>query len=137
MQTKLTVYFEDAFWVGLFETITDDYYETCKVFFGSEPKDYDVYKFILTNYSKLEFGRIQNTEEIKPVKKINPKRIHRQISKELNKKGISTKAQMAISAGRELNKKERKKKKSEVKKETQIEKYVQKQIKKKKKKKGH
>ena len=39
---KLTVYFEEPFWVGVFERIEDDKLSVTKVTFGVEPKDYEV-----------------------------------------------------------------------------------------------
>ena len=36
---KLTVYFENPFWVGVFERIENGKLSVCKVTFGSEPKD--------------------------------------------------------------------------------------------------
>ncbi len=39
---KLTVYFEEPFWVGVFERIEDGKLSVTKVTFGAEPKDYEV-----------------------------------------------------------------------------------------------
>ncbi len=39
---KLTVYFEDPFWVGVFEKIQGPRYQVARVVFGSEPKSYDI-----------------------------------------------------------------------------------------------
>ena len=39
---KLTVYFEDPFWIGVFERISDGKLTACKVTFGAEPKDSEV-----------------------------------------------------------------------------------------------
>ena len=39
---KLTVYFEEPFWVGVFERIEDGKLSVAKVTFGAEPKDYEV-----------------------------------------------------------------------------------------------
>jgi hypothetical protein len=50
---KLTVFFEEPFWVGVFERISDGKLSVCKVTFGAEPKDYDVYDFIQKNYYNL------------------------------------------------------------------------------------
>ena len=36
---KLTVYFDDPFWVGVFEHIEDEKLSVCKITFGAEPKD--------------------------------------------------------------------------------------------------
>jgi hypothetical protein len=57
MNIKLTVYFEDPFWVRIFEKIEDGKLETSRVLFGFEPKDYEVYFFVLENYNKLVFSK--------------------------------------------------------------------------------
>ena len=50
---KLTVFFEDPFWVGIFERIEKGKLSVCRVVFGSEPKDYEVWEFVLANYHQL------------------------------------------------------------------------------------
>ena len=56
METKLTVYYDDPFWVGVFERIEDGKLSVCKVTFGAEPKDYEVWEFVLQHYYELEFS---------------------------------------------------------------------------------
>ena len=41
-QGKITVYFEDPFWVGVFERIENGKLSAAKVTFEAEPKDYEV-----------------------------------------------------------------------------------------------
>ena len=41
--TKLTVFFEAPFWIGVFERIERRKLSVCKVVFGAEPKDYEVW----------------------------------------------------------------------------------------------
>jgi len=53
---KLTIYFEDPFWVGVFERIENRKLSAAKVTFGVEPKDYDVLEFINRNYYHLQFS---------------------------------------------------------------------------------
>ena len=43
---KLTVFFEEPFWVGIFERIEDGKLSVAKVTFGAEPKDYEVQEYI-------------------------------------------------------------------------------------------
>ena len=38
---RLTVYFEEPFWVGIFEHIEDGKLSVAKVTFGVEPKEYE------------------------------------------------------------------------------------------------
>ncbi len=53
---RLTVFFEEPFWVGVFERITDRKLSVCKVTFGAEPKDCEIYDFVLKNYYRLRFS---------------------------------------------------------------------------------
>ena len=46
-QSSLTILFEAPFWIGLYERTDNGKYEVCKITFGSEPKDYEVYEFLL------------------------------------------------------------------------------------------
>ena len=39
MKASLKVFFENPFWVGVFERIEDGKLSVCKVTFGAEPKD--------------------------------------------------------------------------------------------------
>lgn len=54
--TKLTVFFEAPFWIGVFERIERRKLSVCKVVFGAEPKDYEVWEYLLKNYSRLRFS---------------------------------------------------------------------------------
>lgn len=58
MSTKcsLTIMFEAPLWIGLYERYDHGQYEVCKITFGAEPKDYEVYEFILKNWNKLKFS---------------------------------------------------------------------------------
>ena len=61
MEAKLTVYFDDPFWVGVFERAEDGKLCVCKVTFGAEPKDYEVWEFVLKHYYELEFSPVVET----------------------------------------------------------------------------
>lgn len=78
---KLTVYFDPPFWVGVFEEISDGKVATCKVVFGAEPKDYQVYEFVLRNYCHLKFSQPAPLEGKSSETKMNPKRLQRLIKK--------------------------------------------------------
>jgi len=104
---KLTVFFEDPFWVGVYECIADGKLSVSKVVFGAEPKDYEVYDYFLKNWSKLKFSSpVLGISEAK--RKINPKRMQRAINNQFSKTGIGTKAQEALKLQQEQNKLERK-----------------------------
>ena len=99
---KLTVYFDEPFWVGVFERIEDDKLSAAKVTFGTEPKDYEVYEFILKHYDSLQFSPAVATV-VKEVKR-NPKRMQRDVKKQLQDTGIGTKSQQALKLQQEQNK---------------------------------
>lgn len=105
--SKLTVFFEEPFWVGVCERVAEDRYEICKITFGAEPKDYEVYDFVLKNYDKLRFSPFLEADSVTD-KRINPKRMQREISKQLDCTGIGTKAQQALKLQQEQGKLERK-----------------------------
>lgn len=136
---KLTVFFEEAFWMGIFERVHGEKYEISKVVFGSEPKDYEVYEFILKNFYKLKFSNPISIEDFNEVKekKINPKRLQREIKKETENRGIGTKAQQAMKLQHETYKIERKKLSKEQKEEEKKRQFNLRQQKKLMKHKGH
>lgn len=103
---KLTVYFDEPFWVGVFERIEDGKLSAAKVIFGAEPKDYEVYEFILKHYYSLRFSP-DVTTDAKEITK-NPKRMQRNVKKQLRSTGIGTKSQQALKLQQEQNKQERK-----------------------------
>ena len=103
---KLTIYFEDPFWVGVFERIENRKLSVAKVTFGVEPKDYDVLEFINRNYYHLQFSPAVETV-VKDTKK-NPKRAQRDAKKQTLETGVGTKSQQALKLQQEQNKQERK-----------------------------
>ena len=111
-KSSLTILFEAPFWIGLYERTDSGKYEVCKITFGSEPKDYEVYEFLLKNWHKLKFSPpIQ--AEVFIERKLNPKRMQREIQSQLQDKGIGTKAQQALKLQHEQCKLERKTKSRE------------------------
>ena len=95
-KNQLTVYFEDPFWVGVLERIEDGALSVCKVTFGAEPKDYEVWDFILKYYDRLEFSP---SVAVAAAKKNmgNPKRQQREARKQTAAVGIGTRA---VSSGK-------------------------------------
>ena len=103
---KLTVFFEDPFWVGVFERIENGKLSASKVTFGAEPKDYDIWEYVLKNYDQLRFSPSVNAVVKKET--LNPKRMQREAGKQIASSGIGTKSQQALQLQREENKLERK-----------------------------
>ena len=106
METKLTVYFDDPFWAGVLERIDDGKLSVCKVTFGAEPKDYEVWEFVLKHYDELEFSSAVETDVRHTAD--NPKRRQRNAKKLMERTGIGTKSQQALQMQLEQNKQERK-----------------------------
>ena len=129
---QLTVFFDDPFWVGVFERIEGNKLSVCRVVFGAEPKDYEVYDFILKNYSNLKFSSNIEVE----VKKgnANPKRLQREARKQSKQVGIATKSQLALQQQREEMKLERK---TKIRKRRELEKQRKFELKQEKRKQKH
>ena len=132
---RLTVFFEDPFWVGVFERIENRKLSVAKVTFGAEPKDYEVLEFINRNYYHLLFSSAVETV-VKDTKK-NPKRAQRDAKKETSETGIGTKSQQALKLQQEQNKLERKVRNREQKEAESQRLFELKQMKKREKHKGH
>ena len=131
----LTVYFEPPFWVGIFERIEDGKLTVSKITFGAEPKDYEVYDFILKHYYELKFSPPVSTEVKKAAD--NPKRRKRKAKKQLQNNGIGTKSQQALQMQLEEIKTERKQKSRKQREEDKQRQFELKQHKRRKKHRGH
>ena len=103
---KLTVFFEGPFWVGVFERISGGKLSVCKVTFGAEPKDCEIWDFILKHYYELKFSPAIETEVKQTAN--NPKRRQRNAKKQLQILGVGTKSQQALQMQREEMKTQRK-----------------------------
>ena len=106
VQSRLTVFFEKPFWVGVFERYENGKLSAAKVTFGAEPKDYEVYEFILIHYYELQYSPAV-VAAVKEAKR-NPKKMQREIKKALENNGAGTKSQQALKLQQEQNKQERK-----------------------------
>ena len=136
VRTQITVLFEDPFWVALYERESGGKYEVCRITNRAEPKDYEVYEFLLKNHKKLPFSpavSVCGFEE----KRISPKRRQREAKKATEQNGIGTKAQQALKLQHEQNKIERKARTKEMKEAEKKLRFEQKQEKKKQKHNGH
>lgn len=134
-RSRLTVFFEDPFWVGIVERTEHGTLSAAKVTFGAEPKDFEVYDFVRKHYDALQFSPAV-AAEVKAEKK-NPKRMQREARKQTQETGIGTKAQQALKLQQEQNKLERKVKTKAQKEAEEKRLYALKQQKKKEKHRGH
>ena len=135
LSNKLTVYFDDPFWVGVFERIDNGKLSVAKVTFGAEPKDYEVQEFVDRYYYQLKFS--PTVDAVVKESKKNPKRLQRDAKKTVLEKGIGTKSQQALKLQQEENKMERKVKSREQKEAEALRLFELKQQKKKEKHRGH
>ena len=131
----MTVFYEDPFWVGVIDHIEDGKLSVCKVTFGPEPKDYEVWEYVLQHYYKLEFSPTVQVESRQGAD--NPKRRARSARKQMEQSRIGTKSQQALQLQREQNKIERKEKSKEERLAEAERLFSLKQQKKKEKHKGH
>ena len=131
---KLTVFFENPFWVGVFERVENGKLSVFKVTFGAEPKDYEIYDFVNRYYYDLQFSPAVGTV-VKETKK-NPKKAMRDVKKQLKNVGVGTKSQQALKLQHEQNKQERKVKIRERKQKKSERLFAMKQQKKKEKHRG-
>lgn len=136
IESQLTVYFENPFWVGVYERQDDGRLTVCRIVFGTQPKDYEVYQFIQQNWHLLRFSPpVSAGKHIG--KRINPKRMQRDIQKQLTGNGVGTRAQQALKLQQQEGKKAHQKRTHLQKEEEQLKRFAQKQEKKKQKRKGH
>ena len=135
IESKLTIYFEEPFWAGVFERIDNGKLSVCKVTFGTEPTDAQVWEFVLSNYRRLQFSATVKAEQKQ--KADNPKRRQRNARKQMEASGIGTKSQQALQKQYEENKTERKRTTREQREAEKQRQFELKQLKRKEKHRGH
>lgn len=109
---RLTVYFEDPFWVGLYERGDGGTYQVCRIVFGAEPRDHEVYAFLLEHWRRLRFSPSMAADG-PAERKVSPKRMQRKIKRQLQSPGIGTKAQQALKLQQEQGKEARRRRSRE------------------------
>lgn len=133
---KLTVCFENPFWVGIYERYAGGRLEVCRIVFGPEPKDYEVLELLLEHWRHLRFSpAIQAGGPAKEHR--NPKRLQREIKAQLQATSIGTKAQQAIQLQRAEGKTAQKRRSKEERENEQRHKFELRQQQKKQKHRGH
>ena len=132
---RLTVFFEDPFWVGVFERISDGKLSACRVIFGAEPRDCEVWDFILKRYDGLKFSPTVAVEGRQTAD--HPKRRQRGAREQLRASGVGTKSQQALQMQREERKTQRKQRGKERQNAEKQRRFDLKQQKRKAKRRGH
>ena len=103
---RLTVWFADPFWVGVYEREAEGRLEVCRHTFGAEPKDGEVWQWLLSAWRGLDFSPAVEAPR-RPSGRENPKRARRQARNRPEKTGAGTKAQQALQLQREVRRAER------------------------------
>ena len=106
-----------------------------KMTFGAEPKEYEVYAFVLKTWSRWQFSPAVEAQGW-AARQSNPKRRQREIRRQLQSSGVGTKAQQALSLQREQNKCQRKAGSRAQRQEEEARRYALRQQKKKEKHRG-
>ncbi|WEV71442.1 YjdF family protein [Lactobacillus sp. ESL0785] len=102
--SSLSIVFEPPFYKAVFERRDHDHYEVAQVNLGtSEPKTTMLYSLILNHWQELHFFQQADLTRPHLVNHLNPKRRQR-LAKKAIKKGVSTKAQLALQKQFEQNK---------------------------------
>ncbi len=102
----LQVFFQDPFWVGILERTSGGKLEVCKITFGAEPKDYEVWEMVLGMYYRLRFSpAVDAAVKERPT---NPKRMQREARRQIDHAGVGTKSQQALQLQHEQAKLQRK-----------------------------
>ena len=99
VSSTLVVCFDGQFWVGIVERVEDGRLSACRVVFGAEPSDEEVFAFVLGEWARLPLSEPIACEMHEMAR--NPKRRQRQAARELKQRGPSTKAQVALAEQRE------------------------------------
>ena len=96
--SRLTILFDDPFWIGLYEREDDTEYSVCR--------DQEVYAYLLEHWRTLRFSPPRpGTEHLPPPK--SPKRRQREARRMTQAAGIGTKAQQALKLQQEQGKQAR------------------------------
>lgn len=103
VSVKLTVLFDEPFWVGLYEREADGRNDVARIVFGAEPRDYEVQVWLLANAYTLRFSPSLEGTKRSGSEHVTPKRRQRQAARQMEGTGIGTRAQQALSLQREQN----------------------------------
>ena len=104
-KSRLTVFFEEPFWVGVFEQETDGVICAARVVFGAQPTDAEVFEFVLRHADRLRYG--PPVEGRLSRETANPKKRRREAARETAQRGIGTRSQQALQLAREQNRLEK------------------------------
>ena len=105
---KLTIYYDQQYWVGVVEEVSDTKLKAVRYIFGPKPQDWQVLDFVNGVMLNLLSQASPLVEVVRPTeRKINPKRLAREAAKEVSQKGVGTAVQQALQLQLESRKKEK------------------------------
>ncbi len=106
---KFTILFDPPYYIGLLEDERDGCLYAARHIFGAEPGDPQIYEFVLDDlYGLMRQMRVGLPVGFQPAeRRVNSKRLQREIRRELERSGISSKAQEAMRLQIEANKEQR------------------------------
>lgn len=133
--SRLTVYHDGQFWVGLCEQQDKTGYSACRTVFGAEPSDEEVLRLVTVDWEHLKFSPTRPGSVESPAS--NPKRRQREAARQMTMPALSTKAQMALAEQREATKTERKATSKERRDHDEKERFERRREKRKQKHRGH
>lgn len=107
VSVTLTVFFQEPFWVGIWERTERGELSVCRVVFGAEPGEREIEDFLGKNYFRLRFSPAVKTAAKE--RRRNPKRLQREVRRMLAAEGVGRKSWQALKLQQEQNKAERKK----------------------------
>jgi len=136
METKFTVFFDDPFWVGVYERQDEDGYSAARVVFGSEPGDAELYQFVMQHYNEFKFTQPADTVGLLE-KQVNFKRAQRQARQSMQTRSAGSKAQQAMKVALSQAKQERSATARDEHQQAAERRYQEQQAKKKEKHRGH
>ena len=132
----LTVYFEDPFWVGLFERWEGERYSVSKLTFGPEPRDAEVWERVLREFQRLPFSPSIPSERREEPE--NPKRDRREARRQMEAvPRTGTKAQQALALQREKGQLARREKSRAEREAEETERFRRRQERRREKHRGH
>lgn len=132
----LTILFEEPFWIGLYQRVRGDTCQVCKITFGAEPRDSQVYDLLLKRWHLLRFGPPLPAAS-GGERAVNPKRMQRSIHRQVSPSGLGTKAQQALKLQREQDKARRITRSRQRRAEEEARRYALRQEKRREKRRGH
>lgn len=136
IEGSFTIYFDDPFWVGLWERRYNGKYEVARYVFGSEPTNAELRDFLVFHYDRLCFSvcecEYKNSSDVKYNFKRNQKK-----AKSDYKSDTKSKSAEIFSIQQALYLENKRHTNSQKNKENKDSLFSLRKIKKKKKKRGH